>query len=158
MYAPQTMLRKKQYASKPESPVNFGLNMRSREIKVEFEVHYTRKQRSNTSVTGSKEFTHRLRFTVPFRQMHQIQILRSDAKNLQLQMSLNAPPKFFKQSEGIFVPDEKALLWTEDDMWFRQTDMVADRKSLKNLSIRLDKKTPIVDFGNLILLRYVSES
>ena len=145
MYAPEKMLRK--FASKPDSPVNFGLNMRYQEIKVEFELRYSRKQSSSVSASGQKTYSHRLRFTVPFRQMHRIQILGSHANTLKIQMSLDTPPKFFKQIEGIFISDDKAQLWTEDDIWFRQTDMVADQRTLKNSSIRLDRKTPILDFG-----------
>ncbi|KAG8534231.1 uncharacterized protein KY384_001075 [Bacidia gigantensis] len=142
MYSPTVMLRKKRYMQPADSPLKFGLNMRFEELKIDFELHEGRKSQE-------KPTSHKLRFTIPFRQMQSIQTLPAPDKQLKLLVSLDTPPKVFKKLDGIVVFDEKTRLWTERDMWFRQTDMVSDRgrQKLRRMPVSLTKSSPMLDLG-----------
>ena len=151
MYSPTAMMSKRSVQSSPTAPIKFGLNMRHRELMIEFEL-VTEKQRSTNKphafVRGMKET---LMFSIPFQQMQNIFSIQAPEKILDLVISLETPPKFFKRVDGFRVEEDKGRQWTERDIWYRQTDIVHAPGKLKNSAVTLKKFKPILDLGTSIM-------
>lgn len=87
---------------------------------------------------------------IPFGQLKTIKKL--DYRNeafFRLQITVDSPPQFFRKRLG---PDAghalDALVWTEFDTWYRQTDIVYDPFRLPTAKVALHKEQPEIDIGD----------
>ena len=131
--------------------VEFRQDMQHREITVEFEIHIQDPR------AGLRKYERRetMQFRIPFSQLQNIRQYEEKDKKLVLVVSLNNPPKFFKQLSPVDTHDDKAAKWGGNDAWYRQTDVVYAPNTLKKSPLSLRKIQPIIDLGSWTTYRFV---
>lgn len=152
MLEPSIMMCKHRARAKSGLSIKFGLNMKFREIKVEFPL--TLQKSRAPAGTSSHQHTEMLRFSIPFYQTQDIYIVPAPPMTLVLFFSLETPPKFFKKLDRIPLPDAIARKWFEGDMWYRQTDITHSPARLKTSPVTLKKSNPILDLGKVLTSAY----
>ena len=140
------MMSKRTVQPSPKTPIKFELSMKHREISIEFELLVNPKG----SIGCVKEM---LMFFIPFQQMQNILSIQAPEKNLDLVINLETPPSFFKRLDDFRADGDNARLWTERDVWYRQTDIVHPPGRFKNSAITLKKAKPILDLGASTMTR-----
>ena len=150
MINPVTMMRMHTVTSTSKSRVQFRQSMLHREITVEFEIDIQdpRLQQGDAiGPAGKYNRVDRFRFRLPFSQLSKINRVGSSGSKLILLISLEAPPKFFKELEAVLTHDDSARHWHNNDAWYRQTDIVYAPAQLKKSPLTLKKTNPIIDIG-----------
>jgi RNA-dependent RNA polymerase len=88
--------------------------------------------------------------TIPLPQLRKLYKVDYDGRHWGLVISLDHPPAFFRKkldSKASHVSN--ALVWSEFDAWYRQTDIVYDPTRLENAVVALQKDAPVIDLGML---------
>ncbi|KAL9029678.1 MAG: hypothetical protein Q9196_002102 [Gyalolechia fulgens] len=135
MCGPQTMMAMHTIHSREQAAIRFKQNMHYRETIVEFRI----------DVNGQAEL---FRFTIPFAQLDTIS--RVDTGNdheVVLVVSLPTPPRFFRKLDEKDTHEVKARYWSQNDAWYRQTDITHYPADLKTSPVALKKSKPIIDIG-----------
>ena len=148
------MMSKRKVQASPESPIRFGLNMRHREVVIQFDIFTQQHQQRSVSTAYGRLDT--MILSISFRQMQNIYLVEGPVKVLKLLITLETPPKFFKKVEGTYGLEEGARQWTEKDLWYRQTDLVRNQAKLKTSPVTLKRIKPIIDLGMSSLSNSVS--
>ena len=135
MYEESTMMRMYQVSITPQTKINFHQNMLRREIHVDFYV--------------IRQDTEHYRFRMPFQHLHLVQELDIKDRKKAILISLTGPPTFERKGDEAETFDDKGKFWSEREAWYRQTEIVEDRKSMRMLPLTLKKLKPIIDIGKL---------
>ena len=91
-------------------------------------------------------------FQMPFDQLQKIQRVNLGDKGFVLVVSLESPPQFYRKREDEEAcHSNEAVVWTEFDTWFRQTDIVYDPYLLQTAVVTLHKERPVIDIGIIFL-------
>ncbi|KAL9600633.1 MAG: hypothetical protein Q9219_003066 [cf. Caloplaca sp. 3 TL-2023] len=135
MYEPQTMMAMHSIVSTERTTIRFQQKMLYREIAIEFGL-----------IVGTQ--AELFRFTVPFDQLDTIhRVDTGGEKRIELLVSLPAPPRFFRKLNENDTHEVKARYWSQNDAWYRQTDITHFPADLKDSPVTLKKARPIIDIG-----------
>ncbi|KAL6713533.1 hypothetical protein ACLMJK_008998 [Lecanora helva] len=133
------------------TPIQFRVNLFRREIVIEFLLEIRDQRPSHVIPEASlpqldkkREF---FRFRIPFSQLETIHSVDVKNHTLNLLLTLETPPKFFKKLDPRLTHDDDADYWTENDAWYRQTDIVYNQAMFKKSPLTLKKTRPIIDLG-----------
>ena len=145
-----TMMNMRTVLPTKENRIKFCMNMFHKEISVEFPMHIEdpRAKSSDPSMQrGKYDRTELFQFRIPFTQLKVIHQLAGPGHKINLLISMETPPKFFKQLDPCKSHDDKAVTWGDNDAWYRQTDLVYVPNGLKKSSLTWKKTNPIIDLG-----------
>lgn len=135
----------------PQTEIQFRQNMHRRELVIEFQLNIRdpRTTRSQTPIPqlGKYNRTETIRFSIPFSQLQVIRKVKDDQNKIGLLVSMDTPPRFFRKLDEVNTHEEKSRYWTENDAWYRQTDIVYNPSHLKSSALTLKKTQPIIDIG-----------
>ena len=150
MHGPATMLELCTVFPSAEHQIHFRVDLFKRAIIVEFmlDIRDPRNAPSNEGNThlGRHNREERFRFQMPFSQLKVINQVDSANDKLDLLISLETPPKFFRKVDPHDTHEQYSKIWKDRDAWYRQTDVFYSRKSLK-LPLTLRKPRPVIDLG-----------
>lgn len=133
-----------------ETGIKFCTNTFHKEISVEFPMHIVDPRATSNDPNmqrGKHDRTELFKFRVPFTQLKVVHRIAEQEHKLILLISLEIPPKFFKQLDPSKSHDVEALTWADSDTWYRQTDLVYVPNGLKKSSLTWRKPNPIIDLG-----------
>lgn len=150
MFAQSTMMNMRTVLPTRETGIKFSMNMFHKEISVEFPMHIVdpRSKSSDPSMPrGKYDRTELFQFRIPFSQLKVIHQLAGQGHQLVLLISMETPPKFFKQLDPSKSHDDRAVTWGDNDAWYRQTDLVYVPNDLKKSPLTWKKTNPIIDLG-----------
>ncbi len=150
MFDQATMMEMRKALPVGKAEINFRTNVFHKEISVEFPMHIVdpRATSSNPFMQrGKYDRTELFQFRIPFTQLKVIHRIGGHGHKLILLISMETPPKFFKQLDPSKSHDDEAAVWGDNDAWYRQTDLVYVPNGLKKLSLTWKKTNPIIDFG-----------
>ena len=135
----------------PQTEIQFRQNMLRRELVIEFQINISDPRIARTQAPtprlGKYNRTETLRFCIPFSQLQVVHKVKDDQIKVGLLISIETPPRFFRKLDGVNTHEDKSKLWTENDAWYRQTDIVYKPKLLKSSPLTLRKTQPIIDIG-----------
>lgn len=135
----------------PTNNIYFRLSMLRREITVEFLLQIRDQRTGHTNAKaphlGKEDREELFRFRIPFSQLESIQRVETKEDKLILLISLETPPSFFKRLDADQTHDDNARHWSENDAWYRQTDVVYTHSLLKKSPLTLKKTRPVIDLG-----------
>ncbi|KAI9645329.1 hypothetical protein NHQ30_006065 [Ciborinia camelliae] len=160
MLEPECMMPMQTLRAQDRSDLTLTVNLARRKLEAQFMVRFT-----DPRIQGDKNFPctgkigeydryERYMFSIPFDQLKSIQRVDPGGRNLSLLITLDSPPQFFRRRDDKAVT-QGALLWTEWDSWFRQTDIVYDPFMLEHAPIALHKERPVIDIGRWTTYRWV---
>ena len=153
-----TILSLKKVTSTVTSPVYLELNMKHKELSAVFEVPIMdwRAEKLGIQVpktripNGMEEF----KFKIPLTEV--VEISESPIENdcFALAFTPLVPPSFFKRVHNV---QASALLklWTDQDAWSRQTDVVYNLNSLKKAPLTLKNPDAALDLGRWTTYRFI---
>lgn len=148
MYHQNTMMSMFATVPSSEKTIKFRLSMLRREIIVEFELDiFDPRPTDEHPSVGKHNRTETIRFSVPFRQLEEIHRIQPEGHMIMLVMALVQPPRFFRKVDEIHTHEDNGRYWTQNDAWYRQTDILYDPKSLASSPLTLRKFRPIIDIG-----------
>ena len=150
MFDQTTMMNMRTVVPTRDTGIKFRANTFRKEISVEFPMHIVdpRTTSNNPSMQrGKHDRTELFQFRIPFTQLKVVHRIAGQEYKLILLISMEIPPKFFKQLDPSKSQDAKALTWADNDAWYRQTDLVYDPNGLKKSSLTWRKPNPIIDLG-----------
>lgn len=151
MYGKATMMGMYRVHSAPQAEIHFRQNMRYQELAVEFHLKIQDprpvENRKNISQYGKYNRDETLRFNIPFSQLQVIHRIQEDQDKIALLISLETPPRYFRKWNEVNTHEEGANYWSQNDAWYRQTDIVYNPNILKSLPLTLKKTVPIIDIG-----------
>ncbi|MCJ1464650.1 hypothetical protein MMC07_003263 [Pseudocyphellaria aurata] len=151
MYDRTTMMSMSRTVPTPQTEIQFRQNMHRRELVIEFQLNIRdpRTTRSQIPIPqlGKYNRTETIRFSIPFSQLQVIRKVKDDQNKIGLLVSMDNPPRFFRKLDEVNTHEEKSRYWTENDAWYRQTDIVYNPSHLKSSALTLKKTQPIIDIG-----------
>lgn len=134
--------------SAPQAEIHFRQNMRYQELVVEFNIKIQDPRPvQNGSVHGNYNRNEILRFNIPFSQLQVIYHVQDDKEKLALVISSETPPTYFRKWNEVNAHEEGANHWSQNDAWYRQTDIVYNPACLKSEPVTLKKTISIIDIG-----------
>ena len=153
MSDPTTMMSMFTVLDSPHKAIQFRQSMLHREIVVELEVSILDPRSPSTHPKAGKHNRAELiRFSIPFRQLEVIHQIQVERDRVVLLMSLDQPPRVFRKVDELGTHEENGRYWTQNDAWYRQTDIVYDLKGLRSSPLTLRKFKPIIDIGEYNLM------
>lgn len=136
--------------SAPQKEIVFRQQMRRAELVIEFHIEILDARPSTDDPKfGELNRSGLFRFYIPFSQMHVIHRVSKHPERTTLVISMETPPRFYRERHDTIPQNEMGKRWTQSDAWFRQTDIVYDRNKLQALPLTLKKEQPIIDIGKL---------
>lgn len=136
--------------SAPQRQIVFRQQMRRAELVIEFRIEILDARPSTDDPKfGELNRSGLFRFNIPFSQMHVIHRVSKHPDKPTLVISMETPPRFYRERHDTIPQNEMGRRWTQSDAWFRQTDIVYDRNELQVLPLALKKEQPIIDIGKL---------
>ena len=145
-----TMMNMRTVLPMGETRIRFCISLFHKEISVEFPMHIVdpRANSDNPNTQkGKYDRTELFQFRIPFTRLKVIHQIAGQGHKLILLISMETPPKFYKQLDPFKSHDDKAATWGDNDAWYRQTDLVYMPNGLKKSSLTWKKANPIVDLG-----------
>ena len=145
-----TMMNMRTVLPTRETGIKFSVSMFHKEISVEFPMRIVDPRAASKDPNlqrGKYDRTELSQFRIPFTQLKAIYGIVGQGHKLILLISMGAPPKFFKQLDPSKSHDDNAMVWGDNDAWYRQTDLVYVPNGLKKYSLTLKTKNPIIDLG-----------
>ena len=146
----KTMMNMRTVLPRGDVGIKLCMNMFHKEISVEFPVHIVNPQAASNDPNLQRckhDRTELFQFRIPFSRLKVVQQIANQGPELILLISLETPPKFFKQLDPFNSHDDKALVWGDNEAWYRQTDIVHVPSSLKKSSLTWKKTDPTIDLG-----------
>ena len=150
MFNQTTMMIMRTVLSMGDLRIKFSMNVFHKEISVEFPMRIVDPRVSSkdpNTQRGKYDRTELFQFRIPFTQLKVIHQIAAEEDKLVLLVSTETPPKFFKQLDPSKSHDDTAVVWGDNDVWYRQTDLVYVPNTLKKSSLTWRKKNPIIDLG-----------
>lgn len=151
MYGQKTMMGMYRAVPTPQTEIQFRQNLVRREVVVEFQIDILDPRpigsQAETAQLGKYNRPEIIRFSIPFSQLKVIHRVQDDQSKMTLLVSMETPPRFYRKIEEVNTHEENGSRWNQYDAWYRQTDIVYDRKPLKKSPLMLKKTQPIIDIG-----------
>ena len=160
MYDPKTMMSMHEVKAAASIGIQFRQNMLRREIGIEMQV-YIQDWRALTedgaqvSNLGKYNRTETYQFRVPYSQLQVIRQVQVESNKVVLLISLETPPRFFRKVPEIDTHEEKARFWSQNDAWYRQTDIVYNPRHIRSSPLTLKKTKPVIDIGRWTTYRLI---
>ena len=138
-----------------DSEICFRLNLLRREIDISFKLEFLDPRRENSHLPddprskksiGRLDRFETLRFRIPFAQplaVHDV----GTASQPALLISMETPPNFLRKFDEVHTHEPTANFWNNMDAWYRQTDLLYNRKRLRAEALTLRKSKPVIDIG-----------
>ena len=149
MFNQTTMMNMRTVLPKGEHEIRFSMNLFHKEILVEFPMRIVEPRATSHNPNTQKGKYDRpdiFQFRIPFTRLKVLHQIAGQGNELVLLISMETPPKFFKQLEDPSKShDDKASTWVDNDAWYRQTDLVPN--GLKKSPLTWKKLNPIIDLG-----------
>jgi hypothetical protein len=117
-----------------ESETVVLLNLLRKELVIHFS-HIVRKTRESYKIQ------------IPLVQIEGLMEVAAGEDRMSLILPLDGPSLYFRKLHNIDITFDDSRRWNERKTWYRQTDMIEDPRSLKNVPLELRKRNPIVDIG-----------
>ena len=144
-----------------DSEISFRLNLLRREIDISFQLEFVDPRRGYAQQPdepkskkaigiGRLDRVEILRFRIPFAQPLAVHDVGTAAQPALL-ISMETPPNFFRKFDEVHTHEPTAHYWTNMDAWYRQTDLLYNRKRLRAEALTLRKSKPVIDIGMLTL-------
>lgn len=137
--------------TKQTSQIFLRQNMLHHELQVEFTLELHDLSARNDSLQKgfpSKNIRNETyKFQIPFSRLRTVYQMPQDGDLFVLVIVLESPPKYFRRLSPLQSLTETSTYWNENDMWYRQTDIVDSPSSLKTLPLTLKKANPMLDLG-----------
>ena len=148
MYEPETMMSMHTVYPTVSTNIQFRQSMRYKEIIIEMTLEISDPESTpyRHSRAAKYDRIEVIRFKIPFSQLEVIHQMQWGRDKVELLISLETPPRFYRKVSEASTHDS-GRYWTEQDAWFRQTDIVLDPASLKSASLTLKKTKPVIDLG-----------
>jgi RNA-dependent RNA polymerase len=134
--------------------VTLAVDLRRKKLLATFQVTFqdprTQGNTDYDSLTAVGELSrvNKFKFWIPFDQLQQIQRINLDGGGFALIISLDSPAQFYrKREDDESCHSDENNMWSENDSWFRQTDIVYDPYRLGETIITLHKEQPVIDIG-----------
>lgn len=144
MFGKDEFMSMRSLVARPGEPVIFSLNLLRREIDVSFWL----------STDNNPSSLCRYRFRLPFDQLTEIWEVDRNSNYTSMVIALDSPPNFYRKTHQVDrTHDPSAQHWHERMSWFRQTDIVQDRHTLKTIPVMLRKSKPVIDIGRWTVYR-----
>jgi hypothetical protein len=151
MYDKTTMMGMYRVQSAPQADILFRQNMRHQEVVVEFHIKIQDprpvENSKNASLHGKYNRNENLRFNIPFSQLQVIHRVENSNEKVGLLISLDTPPRFFRKWNEVNTHEDGGNYWSQNDAWYRQTDIIYSPSILKSSPLTLKKTVPIIDIG-----------
>lgn len=155
MYDQKTMMSMRRADQPPRAEIQFRQDLIHGELVVQFQISIRDpRMRMNgplhiPQLQGLGEYnrTESIRFSIKFSHLQLINKVRDTHDKIELVISLETPPRFFRKLDETDTHEENSRYWTQNDAWYRQTDIVYNPNLLKKSAITLKKKLPIIDIG-----------
>lgn len=148
MFDKTTMMIMRRALPQGETKIKFCMNMFHKEILVEFPMHIIDPRVKHANMQrGKYDRTELFQFRIPFTQLKVIHQIANQGHKLVLLISMETPPKYFKQLDPSKSHDDEAVTWGDNDAWYRQTDLVYVPNGLKKFPLTWKKTGPIIDLG-----------
>ena len=137
-----------------DSQISFRLNLLRREIDISFQLEFLDPRRENPPQPGSKKAAdvgkldrlETLRFRIPFAQPLVVYDVGTVLQPVLL-ISMETPPNFFRKFDEFHTHEPNANYWNNMDAWYRQTDLLYNRRRLRLETLTLRKSKPVIDIG-----------
>lgn len=145
-----TMMEMRTAVPTRDTGIKFCTNTFHKQISVEFPMHIVDPRATSDDPTvqrGKYDRTELFQFQIPFTQLKVVHQIAGQEHKLILLISLEIPPKFFKQLDPSKSHDDEVPTWGDNDAWYRQTDLVYVPNGLKKSSLTWRKTNPIIDLG-----------
>ncbi len=157
MFDSKTMMCMHEVKSAPSIGIQFRQNMLRREIAVEAQIliqDWRPPPGDGTHVPkfGKHNRIETYQFRVPFSQMQMIYRIQSENDKIIFLISLETPPRFFRKVPEIDTHDENARFWSQNDAWYRQTDIVYNPNHIRLSPLTLKKSKAVIDIGMISYL------
>ncbi len=152
MYDSKTMMCMHEVKSAPSIKIQFRQNMFRREIAIQTQI-YIQDGRAGLEdgrhipKFGKYNRTETYQFRVPFSQLQTIHQIRTEGHQKVLLISLETPPRFFRKVPEMDTHEEHARFWTQNDAWYRQTDIVYNPNHIGLSPLTLKKSKAVIDIG-----------
>lgn len=141
--------------------IQFRLDMIRREITVEFLLDI-RDQRVGRGLRaphyGKDDRQDIMRFQIPLSQLESLKRVGTSDDTIVLLITLDTPPKFFKKLDAGQTHNDNSIYWSENDTWYRQTDVVYAHGLLQKTPLALKKTRPVLDLGKLFFFALESRT
>lgn len=152
MYNQTTMMSMFRAFPTPQTELQFRQNMQRNELVIEFQIDIrdprtAKIQSPNRQQLGKYNRMETIRFCIPFSQMKVIHKVNETENKIELLITIETPPRFFRKLDELNTHEEKGRYWTENDAWYRQTDIVYNPSQLRSSALTLKKTQPIIDIG-----------
>lgn len=150
MFNQTTMMNMRTVLPTKETGIKFRMDMFHKQISVEFPMRIVDPRVTSDSPNmqrGKHDRTELFQFRIPFTQLKVIHRIAGQGHKLILLISMETPPKLFKQLDPSKSHDDKAVTWGDNDAWYRQTDLVYVPNGLKKSALTWKKTNPIIDLG-----------
>lgn len=148
MYDENTMMNMFTACPSSRKAIQFRQSMLHREIVMEFELDISDPRPPGTHPKAGKlNRTETFRFHIPFRQLDEVHQIQADQEMVVLLMSLDQPPRVFRKVDDLHTHEDNGRFWTQNDAWYRQTDILYDPQSLRSSPLTLRKFKPLIDIG-----------
>ena len=155
MYDEDTMMSMFTASASSQKAIQFRQSLLHREIVMELELAIPDPQPSGTHPKANKpNRIETFRFHIPFRQLEEVHRIQADQERVVLLMSLDQPPRVFRKVEEDQTHEDNGRYWTQNDAWYRQTDILCDPKSLRSSPLTLKKVKPLIDIGKYDAAEY----
>jgi RNA-dependent RNA polymerase len=152
MFGEKAMMMKREETAFP--PINkastpgigFRVDLLRKRLTVSFQLQL--KDSQSTDGGALSRLTNYM-FQVPFTQLEKFYRVNIDKDKWALVLSLDSAPLFYrKRQDAERCHQEKALIWSEFDMWYRQTNIVYDPRELGRMVVSLEQQNTILNIGN----------
>ena len=133
--------------------ITFLLNLHHGEMVIFFSMAFRVQNPKYATIDGKDQF----KFQIPLRELGEIWSIGTDDDKTELVISLQNPPKFFKKRLDVSDAHKNTSThWSEKSMWLRQTDIMQDNPSLKEVPFTLCKNNSIIDIGmsNIVVMPF----
>ena len=125
-------------------------DLKSRDALVEFQLNVSDQVQSRRP--DPKTLSHDYMMRIPLGQFSMVSEIEGENGSKILVLSLESPPIVFKKVEdGMQTHDRESRVWSETDLWYRQTDIVHQPQKFKILPVALRKANPVIDIGMIII-------
>ncbi|OQO00640.1 hypothetical protein B0A48_13130 [Cryoendolithus antarcticus] len=102
--------------------------------------------------------THSFKFQIPISQIRHVLEERNDDDTTSFVITLNAPPLGFRKIHDVAkTMDAKDNVWSEWQMWYRQTSLTSNRSGGSNNLIELQNDDTLIDIGRWLTYRFVCD-
>lgn len=161
MYTEKQMYSIKTTIPRGIDRISLQLNLKFKELNIEFPLSIQDWRRRNPQTAenfGDGDRDDIFRISIPLHQLDRIHVGHNNAETFAVNLSLDSPPRVFRKADVSNPSDPLENFWQAKSVWFRQTDVVYHRDSLRKFPTTLQKFDPVVDLGRWTTYRLILDT